>query len=114
MHFLDEDGITASSSTLDFSNLSAVSNKEQEQVIEDAILATLPNNSDTKDENRTIPEDNDTFEARVITVAEERVPPIINNVALDQEVTTCEENNVDYSKFFNCEDTDRPVYSTTT
>ncbi|OXU17835.1 hypothetical protein TSAR_004256 [Trichomalopsis sarcophagae] len=111
---IDEDGITASS-TLDFGNLSAVSNKEQEQVIEDAILATLPNNnSDTKDENRTIPEGDNTFENKVITVVEECVPSIINDVALDQEVITSEENNVDYSKYFKYEDTDRPVYSATT
>ena len=54
--FSDDDGL-GNSTMLEFNNLSTVSNQERERVVEEALLAALPDNSDIKDdENHTIAE----------------------------------------------------------
>lgn len=65
------------SSSLEFANLSGISNKEQEQVIEDAILAKI---------DEVLPES--------------RVPQVINDVARDEEITTSHEQE-DLSKIYD-------------
>ncbi|XP_058807369.1 uncharacterized protein LOC131673420 isoform X2 [Phymastichus coffea] len=93
----DNDCGISASSTLNFS-LSGVSNKEQEQVIEDTFLATLPNSSDTKIEiNPVIPDT--IFSESKNTSLEDKIPPIIDDIALDQEVTAVNKEP-DYSKLY--------------
>jgi hypothetical protein len=74
---------------LEFNNFSAISKKEEEQVIEDVFHSILPNNSNNRiDENCTIPENSRFLDSKNLAVPVVRVPQIITDVALEQEIIT--------------------------
>ncbi|XP_014206031.1 uncharacterized protein LOC106637652 isoform X2 [Copidosoma floridanum] len=102
---IDDDG-TCHSASHKPTNIGAISNTEQKQ--EETISATLSDNGDSKEENRTIAEDPSfSFFPQTLNVIdlEDHIPScIIDNVALHQEVeTTTEENDLDCSKVITAE-----------
>lgn len=95
--FLDDDDFVTSSS-INFNELNGVSNKEPEQVIDDAFLAALPNNSDTKIEINPVIPDTIFSDSRNVSL-DDKIPPIIDDHALDEEVTAVNKKP-DYSSAF--------------